>query len=37
MGEDASQVYSALSSKLPGISVSYSIIGNILTAYVSKN
>ena len=37
MGEHASQVYSALSSKLPGISVSYAIIGNILTAYVSKN
>ena len=36
MGPDAPQLYLALSSKLPGIMVSYAMIGSTLTAYVSK-
>jgi hypothetical protein len=36
MGADAPQLYLALSSKLPGIMVSYAMIGTTLTAYVSK-
>ena len=36
MGTDAPQLYLALSSKLPGIMVSYAMIGSTLTAYVSK-
>ena len=36
MGTDAPQLYLALSSKLPGIMVSYAMIGTTLTAYVSK-
>jgi hypothetical protein len=36
MGTDSPQLYLALSSKLPGIMVSYAMIGSTLTAYVSK-
>jgi hypothetical protein len=36
MGSDAPQIYVALSSKLSDIMVSYAIVGNTFTAYVSK-
>ena len=36
MGTDAPQLYLALSSKLPGIMVSYAMVESTLTAYVSK-